>query len=371
MPIPVLGPDLIDLRTVEIVAERTAQGLVEAREADLPKPPKIPAPQPEAEAADGSGRRRCRAAGGQGAEQDRPDPRQGAGRGRRPPPQPQPPAPAAGLRRPPSRARRPSGPRPGPASSGWATTRLKELAGRLDAEFGAGTATIVQAGLLVPRRQARRRRPLPPRQEPDQLRLPRQPPERPLRGLHRGQLPARQHVSHPGNLIELRVRTDEAEGEGEVPSLYHVYQGADFQEREVYDMMGVRFTGHPELKRILMWDGYAYYPLRKDFLEPYYEAPAKVFPSRVEEGFGQHFRAEEVNPHGTNLKVPKDFTDWASLSSGDGPQGQAALARRRRDRRSSAPTSSSSAWARSTPARTASSGSTSGSTARRSSASSR
>src|SRR5215470_1491167 len=55
VPIPVLGPDLIDLRTVEIAAERTALGLIEAREAELPKPAKIPAPQPEAEAPDASG----------------------------------------------------------------------------------------------------------------------------------------------------------------------------------------------------------------------------------------------------------------------------------------------------------------------------
>ena len=61
-----LGPDLIDLRTVEIAAERTAQGLVEAREADLPKPAKIPAPQPEAEAADAAGNGAGRGAGGQG-----------------------------------------------------------------------------------------------------------------------------------------------------------------------------------------------------------------------------------------------------------------------------------------------------------------
>src|SRR4029077_10848825 len=47
IPIPVLGPDLIDLRTVEIAAERTAMGLLDAREAGLPKPVKIPAPQPE------------------------------------------------------------------------------------------------------------------------------------------------------------------------------------------------------------------------------------------------------------------------------------------------------------------------------------
>ncbi len=46
---PVLGPDLIDLRTVEVAAERTAQGLVEAHEAELVKPAKIPAPQPETE----------------------------------------------------------------------------------------------------------------------------------------------------------------------------------------------------------------------------------------------------------------------------------------------------------------------------------
>ena len=132
-------------------------------------------------------------------------------------------------------------------------------------------------------------------------------------------------TDNPGTLIELRVRTAEAEGQGEVPSLYHVYRGADFQEREVYDMMGIRFTGHPELKRILMWDGYAYFPLRKDFLEPYYEGPTKVFASRVDEGFGQHFRAEEVNPYGSNVKVPRDFKDWARLSSGDDPKGKTLL----------------------------------------------
>ena len=74
-----------------------------------------------------------------------------------------------------------------------------------------------------------------------------------------------------------------------------------------------------------MWEGYAYYPLRKDFLEPYYEGPTKVFASRVDEGHGQHFRAEEVNPYGTNMKVPKDFKDWASLVQRRRPQGQVGL----------------------------------------------
>ena len=99
------------------------------------------------------------------------------------------PAPA----RPPSRPRRPSGPRPGPASSGSATPGSHELAERINAELGAGHRHDRPGGLARPGRQARRRRPLPARPEPDQVRLPGQPPERPLRGLHRGQLPARQH----------------------------------------------------------------------------------------------------------------------------------------------------------------------------------
>ena len=51
-----------------------------------------------------------------------------------------------------------------------------------------------------------------------------------------------------------------------VPSVYHVWQGADFQEREVWDLMGVQFEGHPNMKRIMLWEGYEGHPLRKDFL---------------------------------------------------------------------------------------------------------
>jgi NADH-quinone oxidoreductase subunit C len=50
-----------------------------------------------------------------------------------------------------------------------------------------------------------------------------------------------------------------------VPSLVGVYQGADWQEREVYDLMGISFKGHPNLKRILLWEGFDGYPLRKDW----------------------------------------------------------------------------------------------------------
>jgi len=50
-----------------------------------------------------------------------------------------------------------------------------------------------------------------------------------------------------------------------VPSLSGLYQGADWQEREVYDLMGIIFKGHPNLKRVFLWEGYDGHPLRKDF----------------------------------------------------------------------------------------------------------
>ena len=50
-----------------------------------------------------------------------------------------------------------------------------------------------------------------------------------------------------------------------VPSVTSLWQGANFQEREVYDLMGVKFEGHPNMKRIVLWDGYPGHPLRKDW----------------------------------------------------------------------------------------------------------
>ena len=51
-----------------------------------------------------------------------------------------------------------------------------------------------------------------------------------------------------------------------LPSVYNVWRGADFQEREVWDLMGVRFDGHPNMKRIMLWEGFEGHPLRKDYL---------------------------------------------------------------------------------------------------------
>lgn len=62
----------------------------------------------------------------------------------------------------------------------------------------------------------------------------------------------------------LRVKSKVSEEE-EVATATDIWLGADWHEREVYDMMGIRFSGHPNLKRILMWEGYPFHPLRKDF----------------------------------------------------------------------------------------------------------
>jgi NADH-quinone oxidoreductase subunit C len=50
-----------------------------------------------------------------------------------------------------------------------------------------------------------------------------------------------------------------------LPSVIGLWQGADFQEREIYDLMGINFTGHPNMKRIFLWEGFPGHPLRKDF----------------------------------------------------------------------------------------------------------
>ncbi len=68
-----------------------------------------------------------------------------------------------------------------------------------------------------------------------------------------------------GHHAHLRLKTSVGEELSEVPTVCGVWRTADWHEREVYDMMGIRFSGHPDLRRILMWDGYPYFPLRKDF----------------------------------------------------------------------------------------------------------
>ena len=65
--------------------------------------------------------------------------------------------------------------------------------------------------------------------------------------------------------VVLKVRCH-GRDEPAVASVVSVWQGADLQEREIWDLMGVRFDGHPNMKRILLWEGFPGHPLRKDFL---------------------------------------------------------------------------------------------------------
>ncbi len=80
----------------------------------------------------------------------------------------------------------------------------------------------------------------------------------------------------------LKVRTPREDPV--LPSLTPIFPGAEFQEREIWDLFGIRFDGHPDLRRILLWEGFAGYPLRKDWHEPLFEEEVKPFAGRWPEG---------------------------------------------------------------------------------------
>jgi NADH-quinone oxidoreductase subunit C len=65
--------------------------------------------------------------------------------------------------------------------------------------------------------------------------------------------------------IHLRLKLRVSEEQGEVATVSDIWPTANWHEREIFDMMGIRFADHPDLRRILMWDGYPYFPLRKEF----------------------------------------------------------------------------------------------------------
>lgn len=68
--------------------------------------------------------------------------------------------------------------------------------------------------------------------------------------------------------VILRMRTANRTDRVQLPSLTPIWRSAEFQEREVFDLYGVVFTGHPDLRRILMWDGFKDHPMRRDYVEP-------------------------------------------------------------------------------------------------------
>jgi NADH-quinone oxidoreductase subunit C len=75
-------------------------------------------------------------------------------------------------------------------------------------------------------------------------------------------------MAHKHGPVIIRLRTaDRAEG-AHLPSFTSVWRSAEFQEREIFDLYGIRFDGHPDLRRILMWDEFEDYPMRKDYVQP-------------------------------------------------------------------------------------------------------
>ncbi len=97
--------------------------------------------------------------------------------------------------------------------------------------------------------------------------------------------------------VRLRVAADE---DTPVPSVVPVWRGANWPEREVFDMYGVRFADHPDMTRILMWEGFEGHPLRKDFPIEGIETGAAIYPEYYEESAGP------VTGTGTGWKPPKD-----------------------------------------------------------------
>ena len=75
-------------------------------------------------------------------------------------------------------------------------------------------------------------------------------------------------VSKKRGPVIIRARTEDRRTQVSVPSLTPVWRGCELQEREIYDLFGVRFEGHPDLRRLLMWDGFQDHPMRKDYVEP-------------------------------------------------------------------------------------------------------
>jgi NADH-quinone oxidoreductase subunit C len=98
--------------------------------------------------------------------------------------------------------------------------------------------------------------------------------------------------------LVIRMRTANRTDQTELPSLTPVWRSAEFQEREAFDLYGIVFTGHPDLRRILMWPEFKDFPMRKDYVEPddfeYEPTPHDEVLKRAEE----HRAADASHDHG-------------------------------------------------------------------------
>ena len=104
--------------------------------------------------------------------------------------------------------------------------------------------------------------------------------------------------------LVLRMRTVNRTDQVDLPSLTPLWRSAEFQEREVFDLYGIVFTGHPDLRRLLMWDGFKDHPMRRDYVEP------------------DDFEYEPT-PHDEVLKRAQERTSREQVSEGAREQGPA------------------------------------------------
>ena len=96
----------------------------------------------------------------------------------------------------------------------------------------------------------------------------------------------------------------------EVPTVWDLWKGADWLEREVYDMFGVRFAGHPDLRRLLMWETYAEgYPLRKDFPLRGHFSRAEQTRQALAANPEAHYSLEELSIAEAYAELPKDMQE--------------------------------------------------------------
>lgn len=109
--------------------------------------------------------------------------------------------------------------------------------------------------------------------------------------------------------LRVKVALDKA-APLEVPSVYDLWKGADWLEREVYDMFGVVFTGHPDLRRILMWETYAEgYPLRKDFPLRGHFSRAEQTRQALAANPEAHYSLDELSIAEAFHELPKDMRE--------------------------------------------------------------
>ena len=116
-----------------------------------------------------------------------------------------------------------------------------------------------------------------------------------------------------GAILEIKVQIPRSDPV--IPSLMDLFPGVDFQEREAWDLLGIRFEGHPDLKRILMWEGFAGHPLRKDWQEVFFEGEFKPYEDRWPEG--KVSKIEENNPYHENIEYPKGFNPETWVPEGE------------------------------------------------------